>query len=180
MNGTSASRPSRARVIGWCVLLSCVAVLLVLGARPATTSGASDDRLFALAGELKCLQCVGESVATSQASIAVKMRDEIRVQMRAGRSDDEILTYFADRYSQRVLLTPASTGAASVVWIVPVVVMVAGIGVLIVIVARSRRRRSDAGDHVISQEDRDLVAAALTPATSAGADETVDGDVNAD
>lgn len=157
------SRTPRARVVGWGVLLAVVVVLLAIGAQPTSTSGTSDDRLFALAGELKCLQCVGESVATSQASIAVKMRDEIRVQMRAGRSDDEILTYFADRYSERVLLTPAATGTASLVWIVPVVVIVVGVGGLLVIGARSRRRRTEAGGHDVSQEDRDLVAAALHP-----------------
>ena len=62
---------------------------------------------------------MGESVAGSQAPLAVQFRDEIRSQMRAGKTDDEILNYFADRYGQDVLLNPPSTGLGAAVWILP-------------------------------------------------------------
>jgi cytochrome c-type biogenesis protein CcmH len=97
---------------------------------------------------------VGENVANSQAPIAVQMRDEIRRQMAAGRSDDEIFTYFADRYGPRVLLNPSGSGLASLIWIVPVVVV--GLGLLGVgyVVTRSRR---DPLTTEVSDADRELV-----------------------
>jgi cytochrome c-type biogenesis protein CcmH/NrfF len=107
-----------------------VAVLVVAG-RPAPRDGTSDDRLYALAGELKCLQCVGESVAASQAPLAQKFRAEIRDQMSSGATDDEILAWFADRYGEEVLLSPPSAGAGGLVWVLPVLVVAgaaAGVG----------------------------------------------------
>src|SRR3954465_8570627 len=98
MNGP---RSRASRRLGWAVGLALVAVLVVIGAGVTPTSGHSEDRLYALAGQMKCLQCAGESVAGSQPDIAVKMRAEIRAQMRRNRTDDEILEYFADRHGQR-------------------------------------------------------------------------------
>jgi len=158
LNGPASGR---ARAAGWAVAAVAVVVLVVVGARATPTSGASDDRLYALAGQMKCLQCLGETVAGSQADIAVKMRTEIRAQMRAGRTDDEILTFFADKYGQRVLLNPSSSGVTAVVWVLPVVVVGLGVLGLGVVFARSRGQRHDAGAADVSDEDRDLVDAAL-------------------
>ena len=149
------------RRVGWAAMLVAVVVLVLLGARTPPTSGTSDDRLYALAGQMKCLQCAGESVAGSQADIAVKMREEIRSQMREGRSDDEILSFFADRYSQRVLLNPSSEGVASLVWIVPVVAAGLGVVGLGLAFAAWRRQRGDAASGGATDEDQALVAAAL-------------------
>lgn len=165
LNGPSSRR---ARLAGWAVALVAVVVLVVVGAGTRPTTGTSDDRLYALAGQMKCLQCLGESVAGSQADIAVKMRGEIRVQMRKGRTDDEILTYFADRYGQRVLLNPSGEGIGAVVWVLPVVVV--GVGLLGVgfNFAASRRRRRDDASLQPTDEDRDLVAAALEEGADRG------------
>ena len=121
--------------------------------------GASDDRLYALAVQLKCLQCVGESVGASQAPLAVQFRDEITKQMRQGRSDDEILTFFTTRYGQEVLLTPPSTGLGSLVWIIPVVGAAAALLGLIALFRRWRRE-ADAEPEA-SAADESVVAAAL-------------------
>ena len=153
-SGSSASSRRSTRRAIWLLVGVALVVLLAVGARRQPTDGNSDDRLFAIAGDMKCLQCVGENVANSQAAIAVQMRDEIRRQMAAGRSDDEILTYFADRYGPRVLLNPSGSGLASLVWVVPVLVV--GLGLLGVGMVFTRSRRSGA-TATASAEDIDLV-----------------------
>ena len=110
------------------LILTLGAVLLALGADRRPPSGTSDDRLYAIAADLRCLQCVGESVANSQAPIAIKMRSEIRRQTRQGATDDEIYTYFVGRYGQRVLLNPPSDGVAGFVWVVPVLLGTIALG----------------------------------------------------
>ena len=139
-------------------MLAVVVLVLVLAARPAPTKGVSDQRAFALATQLKCLQCVGESVGASQAPLAVKFREEIDRQMRQGRTDDEILNYFAQRYGRQVLETPPSTGVGALVWVVPVV---AAAGAVLVLAATFRRWRAERADLAPSDEDEALVARAL-------------------
>ncbi len=139
--------------------------LLVLGARSAPTTGYSEDHVYALASQMKCLQCVGESVANSQAQIAVQMRDEI-------------LSYFADRYGKRVLLKPSSSGLAALVWIVPVVVIATAVTMMLLTISRSRSLRLSQGDSSLTSRDRELVEAARHEHDADGddPDESDDGD----
>ena len=149
----------------WALMGVVVVVAIVIGAGSAPTAGSSDERLFSIAGRLKCLQCVGESVAASQSPLAVQFRDEIRSQMRQGGTDDEILNFFADRYGQEVLLTPPSSGVGGLVWVVPVLVV--AIAVLL-LAGTFRRWRREREEHHATDEDVALVEEALSERTSEG------------
>lgn len=146
-----------------------VVVAVVVGAGSPPRTGVSDERLFAIAGRLKCLQCVGESVAASQAPLAVQFRQQIRDQMERGDTDDEILNFFAQRYGQQVLLTPPSSGIGGLVWVLPVVGVAAAV---LLLVATFRRWRRDRQDVRATDADVELVAEALASdrSTSAGDD----------
>ena len=147
------TRVRTSRVV-W-VLIGVVVLLgLVLGRGGRPTSGSSNDRLYSLAEEMKCLQCVGESVANSQAPIAIQMRAEIGRQLSQGKTDDEIFTYFVDRYGERVLLNPSGRGLVGFVWILPVVVI--GVGLVGLGFVFARRRGTVSGGEV-SDADRALV-----------------------
>lgn len=142
----------------WWTLMGVVAVgALVVGAGTSPTEGVSDDRLFALSAQLKCQQCVGESVSDSQSPSAIQFRQEISDQMARGNTDAEILNYFVERYGQEVLLTPPATGLGSLVWIVPVVGLA---GAVLLLVGSFRRWRISAGTPEVSDEDVDRVRAA--------------------
>jgi cytochrome c-type biogenesis protein CcmH len=130
---------------------------LVVGAGSPPTEGISDDRLFALSAQLKCQQCVGESVADSQSPSAIQFREEISAQMARGNTDAEILNYFVERYGRDVLLTPPSTGIGSLVWIVPVVGLA---GAVLLLVGSFRRWRTTSGTPEVTDEDVDRVRAA--------------------
>lgn len=139
----------------WGVIVVVVVIGIGVGWGSTPTSGNSSDRLYSLAEEMKCLQCVGESVANSQAPIAIQMRAEIGRQMSDGKTDDEIETYFVDRYGARVLLNPSGSGLVGVVWIVPVIVLAAGLVGLGLTFGARRRDRAEVT--VVSDEDRELV-----------------------
>jgi len=144
------------RRIMWVVLVIIAVGLLAVGARRDPTEGSSENRLFAIGNRMKCLQCTGETVSDSQAPIAVQMRTEIRRQMQLGRTDDEIYSFFVERYGARVLLTPSSSGFAAVVWIAPVVAVGLGAVGLAYVFGRTRRTATSATD-----EDRAIVGRAL-------------------
>lgn len=149
--------PQRQHWWWWGLMALVVVVAVVVGAGTAPRTGVGDERLFALSARLKCLQCVGESVAASQAPLAVQFRDEVRSQMRAGKTDDEILNFFSDRYGQEVLLTPPSSGLGGLVWVIPVVAVAAAFLMLFFLFRRWRNERTDV--HATA-EDEALVAGA--------------------
>lgn len=144
---------------GWLALgLALLAVVVIGGVRAKPVEGNSDDRLFALAAQLKCVTCIGESVAGSQSSFAVAARGEIKRQMAIGKSDDEILASFGS--FEGVLLNPPNTGWASVVWIIPPVVFGLALAAVIGKIRQSAAARGTSGA-APSDEDIALVDSML-------------------
>lgn len=142
----------------WWALMGLIAVGVIFSASSTTpTEGTSDERLFSLAAQLKCQQCVGESVAQSQSPSAVQFREEIAAQMARGNTDDEILNFFAESYDD-VLLTPPSTGLGALVWMIPVVALAVAV---LVLALTFRRWRGEQATREVTPEEQDRVAAAL-------------------
>ncbi|HEX5579387.1 MAG TPA: cytochrome c-type biogenesis protein CcmH [Candidatus Limnocylindria bacterium] len=103
------------------VALGVIALLAVLQPAPAPTR---EDQAAQLAGELRCPDCQGLSVAESHTAAADAIRAEIARQLAAGRSAEEVRQHFVDRYGQWILLEPADP----LVWLLPLGVVAAGIG----------------------------------------------------
>lgn len=150
--------PGRQRWYWWALMGVVALGALVIGGPTTPTEGVSDDRLFEIASQLKCQTCVGESVAGSQSASAVQFREEIAEQMARGRTNDEILSFFVERYDQEVLLTPPGSGVGSVVWILPVVGVAAA---ALLLASTFRRWRNEAATRSATDEDEDRVADAL-------------------
>lgn len=95
-------------------------------AQPAADVQLSD-RAFAIAKELRCPVCTAESVADSNAEIAGEMRRLIQQQLDAGKTREQILSYFRQRYGDWIMLDPPKTGLHLLVWILPLVAALAGV-----------------------------------------------------
>ncbi len=104
------------------VTLSIVVVVGLVQGPPATDR---DERGRDLAGQVRCPQCQ-VSVADSNAVVAQTMRAIIAEQIEAGRSDDEILQYFVDRYGEWVLTEPRRSGSTLLLWLLPIGAIGAG------------------------------------------------------
>lgn len=123
--------------IVWLVCL-CAVGLAAYGSPPASTSLA--DRTHALAQQLRCLVCQGESVADSPSDLAKAIRGLIRDQLAQGRSPDEIKRYLVARYGDRILLAPPTSGIGGFAWLAPPLLLLGGIGLLLTLAADWRRR----------------------------------------
>ncbi|MGB3410380.1 MAG: cytochrome c-type biogenesis protein CcmH [Microthrixaceae bacterium] len=152
----------RRRWVWWALMAVIALALVVSSAGSPPTEGVSQNRLFNIASQIKCVECVGESVASSSAPVAVQFRQEITEQMGKGKTNDEILNFFASRYDN-ILLTPPSSGIGALVWVIPVVAVFAAMLFLGMAFRNWSLARSD---RVASVEDEDLVAAALDPSHS--------------
>jgi cytochrome c-type biogenesis protein CcmH len=111
---------------------------------------AQEARARAIFKDVRCLVCQNESIDDSEAELAHDLRQIVREQVRAGRSDAEIERFLTDRYGEFVLMTPRVNRGNLALWIGPFLVAVAGFSLLLV---RLRNRTPEA-DLSASETDR--------------------------
>ncbi len=76
--------------------------------------------------ELRCPTCTGLSVLESDAKFSVQIKDIVLEQVNAGKSKDEILKYFTERYGPWILRSPPKEGLNLLAWIVPLALLTIG------------------------------------------------------
>jgi cytochrome c-type biogenesis protein CcmH len=116
-------------------LLLCLGLVLTVQvaaqeAKPLADDPELEKRVMNLSEELRCLVCQNETLAASQADLAVDLRREIREQMKAGKSDKEIIAFLTARYGDFVLYRPPVRPTTYLLWFGPFVLLVVGFGVL--------------------------------------------------
>lgn len=122
--------------VGLQLLLFCLGFLALFAqvaaqeARPVADDPELEKRVMNLSQELRCLVCQNETLADSRADLAVDLRREIREQMKAGKSDKEIIAFLTARYGQFVLYRPPVRPTTYLLWFGPFVLLVIGFGVL--------------------------------------------------
>ena len=142
----------------WMLMGIVTVCLLAIGAGREGGPLTQQERIDGITKRLACPPCDGESVFVSQASAAVNIKNEVARQVAAGQRDDEqIVAFIEDRFGGRVLLVPRATGFDSLVWVLPVSVLVCSVAGL---AATFRRWRREQG-LVPSDDDRALVAQLL-------------------
>jgi cytochrome c-type biogenesis protein CcmH len=109
-------------------------------AKPAESDPVAATRAVQLANELRCLVCQNQSIAESNAELAVDLRRQIREQIAAGRSDGEIVDFMVTRYGDFVLYRPPFKAATLLLWLGPALLVLAGFWTL----ARALRARRQA------------------------------------
>ena len=97
---------------------------------------AEETRFHALASELRCVMCQNQSLADSNALIALQLRREVLELMRQGRSDAQIKDYLVQRYGEFVLYKPRMEASTWLLWLGPALVLLAGAGAVVAIVRR--------------------------------------------
>ena len=130
------------------------------GVAPAV---AADPKLEAdmmeLSHKLRCLVCQNQSIAESNAPLAVDLRNQVREQLAAGKDKDDVIDYLVERYGDFVLYEPPFNAATGLLWVGPFALLLGGAGWL---AWRLRRRRREiAADGALSAADRERARALL-------------------
>jgi cytochrome c-type biogenesis protein CcmH len=134
------------------VLLSCFSFAVV--AKEATPSAADpvlEERVLKLSKELRCLVCQNETLADSRADLAVDLRDQVREQMRAGKSDQEIIAYLTQRYGKFILYNPPIDPTTYLLWFGPFVLLLGG---LLLLFRYLKQRRELIVEQPLSADER--------------------------
>ena len=108
----------------------------------ANPDPAIERRLKDLAEELRCLVCQNQTIADSNAPLALDLRNQIRTQIAQGRSDDQIRAYMVERYGDFVLYKPPFKANTALLWLAPALLLAGGAAVFWAVV---NRRRTKAG-----------------------------------
>jgi cytochrome c-type biogenesis protein CcmH len=111
--------------------LGALALVEALGPAPALTRAEQASRI---AAELRCPDCQSLSVGESQTAAAGAIRRQIVALLDAGRTPEQVQQHFVERYGEWILLAPRST----LVWLVPMAVVLFGTGLLAWWLRRSR------------------------------------------
>jgi cytochrome c-type biogenesis protein CcmH/NrfF len=93
-----------------------------------------------VAGELRCPTCTGLSVLDSDAAFSVQIKNQVKEQLAAGKTEKEIFKFFVDRYGPWILRSPPVAGVNALAWIVPITAMI--LGPLLIWVILGRRKKS--------------------------------------
>lgn len=108
--------------------------------RAPITDPVLEARVLRVAEELRCLVCQNETVAASQAELAVDLRDQIRRQLAEGRTEADIQRFMVERYGDFVLYRPPLKASTVVLWVGPFVLLLAGLITLWRQLGRQARR----------------------------------------
>jgi cytochrome c-type biogenesis protein CcmH len=110
-----------------------------------------EQRMRALTQQLRCLVCQNETLADSQADLAEDLRKQIREQMKAGKSDQEIIAFLTQRYGDFVLYNPPVKATTYLLWFGPFVLLLGGTAFLFRFI---KRRRELIPDRPLTADER--------------------------
>lgn len=94
-------------------------------------------RVNDISSELRCLVCQNQTIADSNAELAIDLKNQVRVMVGEGRSDTEIMDYMVTRYGDFVRYRPPVKGATLLLWSGPFLFLLMGL-VMLVITLRKR------------------------------------------
>jgi cytochrome c-type biogenesis protein CcmH len=137
-------------------LVFLVAALWSFLSLNAATHKTLDQRVQEVGAQLKCPVCQGESVADSPSLIAQQMRGSIRAQLQAGKSEQEVIQYFVNSYGPGIVWTPQWQGFTLLAWLVPIVLLLGGVGLLFMTLREWRAAAPDSTNEDRRASDADL------------------------
>jgi cytochrome c-type biogenesis protein CcmH len=118
------------RITLYAFLFALVLSTLGVAAASAQASTPTDDEVNAIARQLYCPVCENTPLDVCPTDACREWREEIRKLLAEGKSEEQIKQYFVDYYGARVLAEPPRQGFNWLVYVVPPIVIVAGIFIL--------------------------------------------------
>jgi cytochrome c-type biogenesis protein CcmH len=80
-----------------------------------------EKRVMVLSDQLRCLVCQNQTIADSNADLAIDLRNQVRSKLKSGWSDGQVLDYMVQRYGDFVLYKPPVKVTTWLLWFGPFV-----------------------------------------------------------
>ena len=105
-------------------------------APPAVADPVLEARVLKLSAQLRCLVCQNQTIADSNAELAVDLKRQVREMLGRGATDREVIDFMTARYGDFVLYRPPVKSSTAVLWFGPGVLLVVAVGVFLFILRR--------------------------------------------
>lgn len=140
------------------LLAACASSAAASEAQPAAADVALEKRVTALSSELRCLVCQNQTIADSNAPLAVDLRNQVREKLAEGMSEGDIIDFMVARYGEFVLYRPPVKAATLLLWFGPPLLLLIALWLF----ARTvRRRRAAAAPAPLNAEEQARARALL-------------------
>ena len=113
------------------------------------------EKVKSISAELRCLVCQNQTIADSNASLAVDLRNQVSRMLRQGKSEQEIKQYMVERYGDFVLYDPPVKERTWALWFGPFLLLALAIAFL---VSNQLKRRAEPDSALNSADRKDLRA----------------------
>ena len=150
---TSRTQKLRAACMAAAAALAIAAApLAAKEAAPTAFDPGAHSRVVEVSKQLRCLVCQNESIADSQAELAIDLRNQVIAQVRAGKTNEEIVQYMVDRYGDFVLYNPPFKTSTLILWLGPAALFLGGIAAFVINVRRRKRLVAEASKPLTAEE----------------------------
>ncbi|WP_422460039.1 cytochrome c-type biogenesis protein [Endozoicomonas sp. ALB115] len=114
-----------------------------------------EQRFFELTNELRCPKCQNQSIGDSNAPIAQDLRREVHRLLNEGADNQAVIEFMLARYGDFVLYKPRLAGVNLVLWLGPLLLLLAGLKVLIVVVRNHKATASESASAAPDEHNAD-------------------------
>lgn len=108
-------------------------------AAPLAEDPAVEAKVMAISHELRCLVCQNQTIADSNAELAVDLRREVRDMVKKGMDQQQVVSFMEERYGDFVRYRPAFKASTILLWVGPFVLLFGALAVLYINVLRKRK-----------------------------------------
>ena len=142
------------------LLLTCIPYTNAGEAVPTSDDPVLEKKVMALSENLRCLVCQNQTIADSNAELAVDLRNQVREKLKAGQSEEDILKFMVARYGDFVLFKPRMKTSTWLLWFGPLILLIVGVWILTINLRQRRKLQLQA--HALSTEEHERAESLLS------------------
>jgi cytochrome c-type biogenesis protein CcmH len=120
-------------------------------------------KVMKLADELRCLVCQNQTIADSNAELAIDLKNQVRAQLSQGRSEQEVIDYMVQRYGDFVLYRPPVKATTWLLWLGPFLLLIGGALTLFFTLKKRQAATAKANQRELSTQEREQMQRTLHP-----------------
>jgi len=151
------------------IVLLCLFVFAPLALAKEAEYMAADPEMEktvnAISKELRCLVCQNQTIADSNAPLAVDLKNQVREMVESGQSQSDIIDYMVQRYGDFVRYRPPMNASTMLLWVGPFLLLLIGVVVLVINLRKRTVIAKNDGDLSVEENERlqSLLAAESSP-----------------